>query len=70
VSSSVGGEDNAVNELMELADQDNVDIPVPQIPPLCQCLSTQTQDSTGNKGVARAGLRRAKESMKTHKTKT
>jgi hypothetical protein len=42
-SSSVGGKDNAVNESMELADQDDVDIPVPNIPPLCQCLSIQTQ---------------------------
>jgi hypothetical protein len=78
-SSSVGGEDDAVNQLMELADQDDVDIPMPNIPPLCQCLFTQTQNNTGNKGVEKvttremtnipAGLRRAKDLMKTQKTK-
>jgi hypothetical protein len=74
-SSSVAGKDNAVNESMELSDQDDVDIPVPQIPPLCHHLSIQTQDDTGNEGVEEvttkicAGLRRAEDLMKAQKTK-
>jgi hypothetical protein len=78
VSASVGGEENTVNdsmELMEFSDQDDVNIPVPDIPPPCQRLSIQSQDDTGNKGVEevmphiRAGLRRAEDFMKTQKTK-
>jgi hypothetical protein len=38
-------------ESMELVDQDDVDIPVPDIPPPCQRLSIQSQDDTGNDGV-------------------
>jgi hypothetical protein len=74
-SASVGGKVNVVNKSMELADQDDVDILVPNIPPLCQRLSIQTQDDTGNKGVEEvttnihAGLRRAEDLMKVQKTK-
>jgi hypothetical protein len=51
---SVGGEENAVNnsmESIELANQDDVIIPAPDIPPPCQCLSNESQDDTENKGV-------------------
>jgi hypothetical protein len=77
-SASVGGKDNAVNESMEsieLADQDDVNIAVPNIPPLCQCLSIQSQENTDNEGVEEimanihAGLRRAEDWMKAQKTK-
>jgi hypothetical protein len=77
-SASVGGEENAVNnsmESMESVDQDDVNIPVPNIPPPCQCLSIQSQDDTGNNGVEevtpniRTGLRRNKDFMKAQKTK-
>jgi hypothetical protein len=69
-SASVGGEENVVNdskESMESADQDDVNIPAPNIPPPCQRLSIQSQDDTCNKGVGEvtpnihAGLRRAEE---------
>ncbi len=75
---SVGSEENVVNnsmESMELADQDDVNIPAPDIPPHCQCLSIKSQDNTGNKGVGEvtptihAGLRRAEDFMKAQKTK-
>ncbi len=62
-------------ELMESLEQDDVDIPVPNIPPPCQHLSIQSQGDTGNDGVEevtpsiRAGLRRAEELMKAQKTK-
>ncbi len=50
-STSDGGEENAVNnsmESMELVDQDDVNIPVPDIPSPCQRLSIQSQEDTGN----------------------
>jgi hypothetical protein len=77
-SASVGGEENAVNnsmELIESANQDDVNIPAPDIPPPCWHLSIQSQEDTGNKGVEevtpniRAGLRRAEDFMKAQKTK-
>jgi hypothetical protein len=77
-STSVGGEENAVNnsmESMELVDQDNVNIPMPDIPPPCQRLSIQSQDDTGNEGIEEvtpnihAGLRRAEDFMKAQKMK-
>ena len=81
-SASVGGEENAVNnsmELMESVEQDGFDIPVPNIPPPCQRLLIQSQDNigndTGNNGVEevmpsiRAGQRRVDELMKAQKTK-
>ena len=77
-STSVGGEENAVNnsmESMESVDQDNVNIPMPDIPPPCQCLSIQSQADTGNKSVEEvtpnihSGLRRAEDLMKAQKTK-
>ncbi len=77
-SASVGGEENAVNnsmESIESANQDGVIIPVPDIPPLRQHLSNESQDDTGNKGVEevmpniRAGLGRAEDFMKAQKTK-
>ncbi len=77
-SACVGGEENVVNnsmESMELVDQDDVNIPMPNIPPPCQRLSIQSQDNTGNDGVEeitsniRAGLRRAEDFMKVQKTK-
>jgi hypothetical protein len=77
-SASVGGEENAVNnsmESMELANQDDVIIPAPDIPPPCQRLSNESQDDTGNEGVEEvtpnihAGLRRAEDFMKMQKMK-
>jgi hypothetical protein len=77
-SASVGGEENVVNdsmESMESVEQDDVDIPVPNIPPPCQRLLIQSQDETGNDGVEevtpsiRAGPRRAEELMKVQKMK-
>ncbi len=62
-------------ELMELVDQDDVNIPVPNIPPPSWRLSIQSQDNTGNKGVEEvmpnihAGLRRAENVMKAQNTK-
>ncbi len=50
-SSSGRGEDNAVKESMELADQDNIVVSVPNLPPLCQHLSTPTQINTGNENA-------------------
>jgi hypothetical protein len=78
LSASVGGEENAVNdsmELMESVDQDDVNIPVPNIPPPCQRLSIQSQDDTGNDGVEEVTsniptrLRRAEDFMTAQKTK-
>jgi hypothetical protein len=72
-SASVGGEENTVNDsmdLIKLADQDDVIIPAPNIPPPHQRLSNESQDDTGSKGVEevtpniRAGLRRAEDFMK------
>jgi hypothetical protein len=81
-STSVGGEENAVNDSMEsieLVEQDGFDIPVPNIHPPCQRLLIQSQDNTGNntgnEGVEkvmpsiRSGPRRADELMKAQKTK-
>jgi hypothetical protein len=77
-SASFSGEENAVNdsmESMESADQDDVIIPVPDIPPPRQRLSNESQEDTGNKGVEEvtpnipAGLRRAEDFMKAQKTK-
>jgi hypothetical protein len=62
-------------ELMESVEQDDVNIPVPNISPPCQRLSIQSQEDTGNDGVEevmpsiRAGLRRVEELMKAQKTK-
>ncbi len=62
-------------ESMESVDQDDVNIPGPNIPPPCQRLSIQSQDNTGNNGVEevtpniRTGLRRAEDFMKAQKTK-
>ncbi len=77
-STCVGSEENVVNnsmESMESADQDDVNIPAPDIPPHCQCLSIKSQDNTGNKGVGEvtpnicAGPRRAEDFMPAQKTK-
>jgi hypothetical protein len=77
-SASVGGEENAVNnsmELMESVEQDDVNVPVPNIPPPCLRLSIQSQDDTRIDGVEEvtpsihAGLRRVEELMKAQKTK-
>jgi hypothetical protein len=77
-SASVSGEENAVNnsmESIESADQDDVIIPVPDIPPPHQRLLNESQDDTGNEGVEevtpniRAGLRSAEDFMKAQKTK-
>jgi hypothetical protein len=77
-SATVGGGENGVNDsiqLMELVEQDDVNIPVPNIPPPCQRLSIQSQDDTRNNGVEevtpsiRAGLRRTEELMKAQKRK-
>jgi hypothetical protein len=77
-SASVGGEENVVNnsmESMELANQDDVITPAPNIPPPHRRLSNESQDNTGNEGVEevmpniRAGLRRAEDFMKAQKTK-
>jgi hypothetical protein len=59
---------------------DDVVVSVPNLPPLCQHLSTLTQDNTGNKGAEeammardttniRAYLRRAEDLMKAQKSK-
>ncbi len=82
-SSTVGGEDNAVNnsmESLELVEQDDVPNTVPNNPPhnppLCEQHSITSQGNYGNNGVdefvtpnVRAGLKRADDLMKAQKTK-
>ncbi len=83
LSSTVGGEDNAVNDSMESLESVEQDdgantVPnnPPHNPPLCEQHSITSQGDSGNDGVdelvtpnVRAGLRRADDLMKVQKTK-
>jgi hypothetical protein len=83
LSSTVGGEDNAVNdsiESLESVEQDYVPTTVPDNPPhnppLCERHSITSQGDSGNDGVdelvtpnLRAHLKRAGDLMISHKTK-
>ncbi len=83
LSSTLGGEDNAVNDSMEsleLVEQDDVPNTVPDNPrhnpPLCERHLITSQGNSGNNGVdefvtpnVRAGLKRADDLMKAQKTK-
>jgi hypothetical protein len=78
-SSTVGGEENAVNnsmESLELVEQHDVQNTVPNNPSCGEWLSITSQGNTGNDGVEevitpniRAELRRADALMKAQKTK-
>jgi hypothetical protein len=83
LSSTIGGEDNAVNDSMESlesVEQDDLPNTVPNYPPhnppLCELHSITSQGNSGNDGVdefvtpnVHAGLKRADDLMKAQKTK-